>query len=73
MAIRTMNALMASEVICGPLSDTANRIGRAGSSMARSRRSSVSRASRPWSMSACSKMTVTWVEVSSVEVSVSIH
>ncbi len=60
-------------VIGGPLSETASRIGRRGSSVSRSGRSAVSRSSRPSTSSACSKITCTWVAVSSTETSVSIH
>jgi hypothetical protein len=43
--MRARNSRVASEVICGPSSDTASRIGRAGSSAASSRRSGVRRPS----------------------------
>jgi hypothetical protein len=68
-----MNALVSAAAIGGPLSETASRIGRAGSSTARSRRSSVNSSSRPSSSRACSKRTWTWVAVSSTDTSVSIH
>ena len=67
-----MNARVSCEVIGGPLSDTASRIGRAGSSTARSRRWSVNRSTSP-RLRACSKTTTTWVEVSSIDTRVSIH
>lgn len=68
-----MNSRVASDVICGPLSDTASRIGRAGSSSARSSRSGVTSSIRPSISSARSKITATWVEVSSTDMRVSIH
>lgn len=68
-----MNARVSCEVICGPLSDTASRIGRAGSSASRSSRSGVISSTRPSVVSARSKITATWVEVSSIDTRVSIH
>jgi hypothetical protein len=63
-----MNSRVDPEVICGPLSETASRIGRAGSSTVGSMGRSwwaVMEVSRPSVSSASVKPSCTWVEVSS--------
>jgi hypothetical protein len=78
-----MNSRVEPLVICGPLSETASRIGgSSGSSTAASkgkvsagtasRRASTS-ASSPSSSSASRNTTWTWVEVSSIDTSSQIH
>jgi hypothetical protein len=65
-----MNSRVDPEVICGPLSLSANSTGRAGSSTVRSTRPSwraQTRASSPSACSASVTTTWTWVEVSSAE------
>src|ERR687892_1286802 len=60
MATRAMNSRVSPEVIWGPRSDQATRIGRRGSSRARSNRSGVSSCIRFWSSSAWAKASCTW-------------
>ena len=76
MAHRAMNSLVEPELIWGPLSETASRIGREGSSRLRSTvpsaRASISRRS-PSASSASTRATWTWVEVSSEETTVVSH
>jgi hypothetical protein len=65
-----MNSRVEPEVICGPLSLIASRIGRAGSSTVGSTKPSwraVMRASSPSRSKASVNTTWTWVEVSSAE------
>ena len=65
-----MNSLVEPEVICGPLSLRASRIGRAGSSTVGSTSPSwraPTSSSSPSRSSASQNTTWTWVEVSSTE------
>ena len=64
---------MAVDVIWGPLSEQANRMGRVGSFANCLTRSGVISSASPSVASALSKMTRTWVEVSSIDTSVSIQ
>jgi hypothetical protein len=68
MAHKAMNSRVEPEVICGPLSLSANSTGRDGSSTVGSTRPSwraVTRSSRPSRSSASVNTTSSWVEVSS--------
>jgi hypothetical protein len=68
MAHKAMNSRVEPEVICGPLSLIASRIGRAGSSTLVSTRPSwraPTSSSRPSRSNAWVKTTSSWVEVSS--------
>ena len=67
------NSRVAFDVIWGPLSVQANRIGSVGSCSKSSTLSEVMNSVRPSAASARSKRTRTWVEVSSTDTSVSIQ
>ena len=73
MATAAMKARVSVEIMGPPLSDTASRIGRRGSSRGRSRRSSVNRSVRPSTARASSNTTRTWVEDSSDDATVEIQ
>ena len=60
------------EIMGPPLSDTASRIGRRGSSRGGSRRSSVNKSMRPSTARASSNTTRTWVQDSSDDTTVEI-
>src|ERR671918_1258389 len=60
MATRAMNSRVSPEVIWGPRSDQATRIGRRGSPWDRTKRSGVSSCIRFWSSSAWAKASCTW-------------
>jgi hypothetical protein len=76
MAHNAMNSRVEPEVICGPLSLRASRIGRAGSSQVRStvpsRRAATCSIS-PSPSRASQKAAWTWVEVSSTETTSASH
>jgi len=71
-----MNSRVEPEVIWAPLSDTASRIGRCGSSTVGSTRPSwraVTLSMSPSAMRASVKASWTWVEVSSTDTTVVSH